>query len=53
LVDLLKSLADGPAAVADLEQAMTGILRAFRPGQRGFLRELLRGRRIDRILFAA
>ena len=53
LVDLLKSLSDGPAAVADLEQAMTGILRAFRPGQRGFLRELLRGRRIDRILFAA
>ncbi|MGB2196912.1 MAG: YcjX family protein, partial [Planktomarina sp.] len=28
-------------------------LRAFRPGKRGFLRELLRGRRIDRILFAA
>ena len=53
LVDLLKSLSDGPAAVADLEQAMTGILRAFRPGKRGFLRELLRGRRIDRILFAA
>jgi predicted YcjX-like family ATPase len=53
LVDLLKSLTDGPAAVADLEQAMTGILRAFRPGKRGILRELLRGRRIDRILFAA
>ena len=53
LVDLLKSLADGPDAVADMERAMGAVLVAFRPGRRGFLKEVLRRKRIDRILFAA
>lgn len=53
LVDLLKSLADVPDAVADMERAMGAVLVAFRPGRRGFLKEVLRRKRIDRILFAA
>ena len=53
LVDLLKSLTDGPGAIADMERAMGAILAAFRPGRRGFLKEVLRRKRIDRILFAA
>ena len=53
LVGLLKSLADGPDAVADMECAMGAILAAFRPGRRGFLKEVLRRKRIDSILFAA
>jgi uncharacterized protein len=53
LVDLLKSLADGPDAVADMERAMGAVLVAFRPGRRGFLKEVLRRKRIDRMLFAA
>ena len=53
LVDLLKSLTDGPDAVADMERAMGAVLVAFRPGRRGFLKEVLRRKRIDRILFAA
>ena len=53
LVDLLKSLADGPDAVADMERAMGAVLVAYRPGRRGFLKEVLRRKRIDRILFAA
>ena len=52
-VDLLKSLADGPDAVADMERAMGAVLAAFRPGRRGFLKEVLRRKRIDHILFAA
>ena len=53
LVDLLKSLTDGPGAIADMERAMGAVLVAFRPGRRGFLKEVLRRKRIDRILFAA
>ncbi len=53
LIDVLKSLAHGPAAVADLEDAMGQILSAFRPGRNGFLNEILLGKRVDRILFAA
>ncbi|MFV0474932.1 MAG: YcjX family protein [Pikeienuella sp.] len=52
LVDLMSALNDGPAAVADLSSAMTGVLAAFRPGRNSWLSSIL-GRRIDRILFAA
>ena len=52
LVDLMTALGDGPGAVADLGQAMTEILSAFRPGRNSWLSSIL-GRRIDRILFAA
>lgn len=52
LVDLMTALNDGPAAVADLSQAMTEILGAFRPGRNSWLSSIL-GKRVDRILFAA
>ena len=52
LVDTLRALNAGPAAVADLEGALTAILSCFRQGDSNpFLR--LVSRRIDRILFAA
>jgi predicted YcjX-like family ATPase len=52
LVDALRALNAGPAAVADLETALTDILACFRQGDTNpFLRFV--SRRIDRILFAA
>ena len=52
LVDALRALNAGPAAVADLETALTDILACFRQGETNpFLR--LVSRRIDKILFAA
>ncbi len=53
LVDVLGAIHRGPQAVEDLRGAMGDILTAFRPGQNTFLGQLLRGRRVDRILFAA
>jgi hypothetical protein len=52
LVDTLRALNAGPAAVADLETALTSVLACFRQGETN---PLLRpfARRIDRILFAA
>ena len=52
LVDTLRALNAGPAAVADLETALTAVLACFRQGEAN---PLLRpfSRRIDRILFAA
>lgn len=52
LVDVLSQLNGGPAAVADLERAMAGVLKAFRPGINSWL-SLLTGKRIDKLLFAA
>jgi predicted YcjX-like family ATPase len=52
LVDLLRALNAGPAAVADLETALTDILGCFRQGETNPLTRLW-SRRIDRILFAA
>ena len=52
LVDTLRALNAGPAAIADLEAALTDILTCFRQGDaKAFLN--LVSRRIDRILFAA
>jgi uncharacterized protein len=53
LVDALGAINAGPRAVEDLRKAMSEILGAFRPGRNAFLSRLLRGRRMDRILFAA
>jgi predicted YcjX-like family ATPase len=53
LMDVLGAIHSGPAAVEDMRRAMAGILGAFRPGRGGFLAELMRGVRVDRILFAA
>lgn len=52
LVDTLRALNAGPAAVADLETALSAVLACFRQGEPN---PLLRpfSRKIDRILFAA
>lgn len=52
LVDALASLNAGPAAVRDLENALSEVLNAFRTGRASLFSTLLRPR-IDRILFAA
>ena len=52
LVDALRALNAGPAAIADLETALTDILACFRQGESNPLTRLVT-RRIDRILFAA
>ncbi|WP_271881019.1 YcjX family protein [Phaeobacter italicus] len=53
LVDALSAIHSGPRAVEDLRHAMTDILAAFRPGRNGFLTQILRGKRVEKILFAA
>jgi hypothetical protein len=52
LVDALSALNAGPAAVADLERALTSILSCYRVGAASWLSNLF-ARRIDRVLFAA
>lgn len=52
LVDALRALNAGPAAVADLETALTAVLACFRQGESNPLSRLV-SRKIDRILFAA
>lgn len=52
LVDTLAALNAGPAALRDLETALTDVLRAFRAGRNTLLSSLL-WPRIDKILFAA
>ncbi len=52
LIDLLAALNEGPDTLAELEETLTEILKAFRPGKRFWLRNLV-SRRIDKILFAA
>ena len=53
LVDALEAIHAGPAALEDMRRAMAGVLQAFRPGRGGLLAELIGGKRVDRILFAA
>jgi len=53
LVDALGAIHQGPQAVEDLRGAMAEILSAFRPGQNGFLTNLISGKRVEKILFAA
>ncbi|PYC48019.1 hypothetical protein DI396_08040 [Litorivita pollutaquae] len=53
LVDALGAIHKGPRAVEDMRLAMGDILSAFRPGRNDFLTRLLRGKRVERILFAA
>ncbi|SPF79957.1 YcjX family protein [Pseudoprimorskyibacter insulae] len=53
LVDALGAINSGPAAVEDMRRAMTDILSAFRPGRNAFLTQLLMGKRVEKILFAA
>ena len=53
LVDALGAINQGPRAVEDLRAAMSDILGSFKPGRNGFLTQLLRGKRVEKILFAA
>jgi len=52
LVDVLSALNSGPAALADLERALDGILAAFRTGRNSIISTLIRPR-IEKVLFAA
>jgi predicted YcjX-like family ATPase len=52
LADVLSALNAGPAAVAELETALTEVLSAFRLGRSGWFGGIV-SRNIDRILFAA
>jgi len=52
LVDVLSAMNRGAEAVADLDRAMTAILKTFRPGANSWL-SLFLGKKIDRVLFAA
>jgi predicted YcjX-like family ATPase len=52
LVDALASLNAGPAAMRDLEIALSDVLTAFRAGRSNLLASLFRPK-IDKILFAA
>ncbi|MFS8038256.1 YcjX family protein [Xanthobacter sp. AM11] len=52
LVDTLAALNAGPAALADLERALDGILAAFRTGRNSLMSALVRPR-IEKVLFAA
>ncbi|AZO75286.1 MULTISPECIES: YcjX family protein [unclassified Mesorhizobium] len=52
LIDAMQALNAGPAAMADLERAVTEILSCFRPGRGNIVTDLF-SRRIDRILVAA
>ncbi len=53
LMDVLGAIHAGPAALEDQRRAMAEILGAFRPGRNAFLTQLFRGKRVERILFAA
>ncbi len=53
LVDALGAIHKGPRAVEDMRRAMADILSAFRPGRNAFLTQLLLGKRVEKILFAA
>lgn len=53
LVDALGAIHAGPQSVEDLRCAMRDILGAFRPGRNAWLTQLFRGRRVEKILFAA
>ena len=53
LVDALGAIHAGPQALEDLRATMADILGAFRPGRNAFLTEIFRGRRVEKILFAA
>ncbi|NCQ25490.1 MAG: hypothetical protein COW54_03890 [Rhodobacteraceae bacterium CG17_big_fil_post_rev_8_21_14_2_50_63_15] len=53
LVDALDAIHKGPQALEDMRHAMAEILIAFRPGRNAFLTQLLLGRRVEKILFAA
>lgn len=52
LVDALQAMNAGPAALTDLEEALSEILTCFRPGTTNLLTQLF-ARRIDKVLVCA
>ena len=52
LIDVLGAINRGGNAMADLERALTSVMRAFRPGAESWL-SFLTGARIDKLLFCA
>ena len=52
LVDALQAINAGAGALADLETALSDVLKCFNPGQSNWLTSIF-NRRIDKILFAA
>lgn len=52
LIDVLGAINRGGGAVADLERALTSVMRAFRPGAGSWL-SFITGARIDKLLFCA
>lgn len=53
LVDALSAVNGGWAAIVDLEQTLTGVLSAFKPGRNSWLHHIMMSRKVDRIVFAA
>ncbi len=53
LVDVLGAIHQGPRALEDLRRTMADILGAFKPGRSRFLSQILGGKRVEKILFAA
>ncbi|MDZ7905413.1 MAG: YcjX family protein [Cypionkella sp.] len=53
LVDVLDAVHQGPRALEDLRRTMADVLGAFRPGRSRFLSQILGGKRVEKILFAA
>ncbi|WP_294224327.1 YcjX family protein [uncultured Shimia sp.] len=53
LVDVLGAIHAGPRAVEDMRGGLADTLAAFRPGKNAFLKRLLMGKRVEKILFAA
>lgn len=53
LLDVLGAIHSGPRAVEDMRAGLADILGAFRPGRNAFLTQLLTGKRVEKILFAA
>ncbi|MCC5970668.1 MAG: YcjX family protein [Pararhodobacter sp.] len=53
LLDVLEAVHQGPAALEEQRAAMAEVLAAFRPGANSFLSGILRGKRVEKILFAA
>ena len=53
LVDALGAMHRGRPAVRELRDTMSGLMEAFRPGRNRFLKKLIGGRRVEKIMFAA
>lgn len=53
LVDVLGAIHAGPRAIEDMRAGLADLLTAFRPGANAFLSQMLLGKRVEKILFAA